>query len=123
MQVIRVQLRDEASQWERVLATGLRDAQPMRERCAAAGRPRSARHGAMPRGCADVALGRVVRRRDVGAVDKERDAYLVDVEPFLEPNDVGEGDPVGAVDDLHSRMRAHLRALASSLLAAALPAT
>ena len=67
---------------------------------AAVGRARPARHRAMPRVGADVALGRVVRRRDVGPIDEERDARLVHVEPLLEPNDVRKGDPVGAADDV-----------------------
>ena len=54
----------------------------------------------MPGVRADVALARVACRRDVGPIDEERDARLVHVEPFSEPNDVGERDPVGAADDL-----------------------
>ena len=49
---------------------------------------------------ADVALARVACRRDVGPIEQERDARLVHVEPFSEPNDVGKRDPVGTADDL-----------------------
>src|SRR5258706_2580230 len=100
VQVTRVQPRDEAAQRQRGLAARLRDAHPVRERCAARGRTRSARHRAMPRVRADVALGGVVRRRHVGTVDEERHAGLVHVEALLQADDVRELDEVGAADEM-----------------------